>query len=131
MFIASGGAPTFCCCASAGTAASTIIEAKAKLRIIRNLPARVVVVRPVFGASVTPSILLRHSGARAKPASPESIITALEYGFRARPFGASRNDGVGASRRAAGAARMAHALRHPRDRQAEHHRDAGEALARA
>jgi 23S rRNA pseudouridine2605 synthase len=35
---------------------------------------------------------LRHSGARAKPASPESITTAAEHGFRARPSGPSRND---------------------------------------
>src|SRR4051794_14454558 len=34
-----------------------------------------------------------HSGARAKHASPESILrSAAEYGFRARPFGPSRND---------------------------------------
>ncbi len=35
---------------------------------------------------------LRHSGARAKPASPESITSARDYGFRVRPAGASRND---------------------------------------
>jgi tRNA (guanine37-N1)-methyltransferase len=35
---------------------------------------------------------LRHSGARAKPASPESITSGRDYGFRARPAGASRND---------------------------------------
>jgi len=35
-----------------------------------------------------------YSGARAKPASPESItLSAAEYGFRARRFAASRNDG--------------------------------------
>src|SRR6266702_4111702 len=34
-----------------------------------------------------------HSGARAKRGSPESITTAWEYGFRARAFGAPRNDG--------------------------------------
>jgi tRNA (guanine37-N1)-methyltransferase len=34
----------------------------------------------------------RHSGAQAKPASPESITPDREYGFRARPDGASRND---------------------------------------
>ena len=34
----------------------------------------------------------RHSGARAKPASPEFITTDRDYGFRARPAGASRND---------------------------------------
>src|SRR5450759_4292721 len=36
--------------------------------------------------------LFCHSGARAKQASPESIITDRRYGFRARVFGASRND---------------------------------------
>jgi hypothetical protein len=30
---------------------------------------------------------------RAEGASPESITTASDYGFRARPFGPSRNDG--------------------------------------
>ena len=35
----------------------------------------------------------RHSGARAQRGSPESIITACGYGFRARAFGAPRNDG--------------------------------------
>src|SRR5258707_853917 len=34
----------------------------------------------------------RHSGARAKRGSPESITTAGEYRFRARAFGAPRND---------------------------------------
>jgi tRNA (guanine37-N1)-methyltransferase len=34
----------------------------------------------------------RHSGARATPANPESITTDGDYGFRARPFEASRND---------------------------------------
>jgi 4-hydroxybenzoate-CoA ligase len=34
-----------------------------------------------------------HSGARAQHANPESITrSAAEYGFRARPFGPSRND---------------------------------------
>jgi tRNA (guanine37-N1)-methyltransferase len=34
----------------------------------------------------------RHSGARTKSANPESITTNRDYGLRARPFGASRND---------------------------------------
>src|SRR2546428_9906456 len=34
----------------------------------------------------------RHSGARAQPASPESINTGRGYGFRVRAFGAPRND---------------------------------------
>ena len=29
---------------------------------------------------------------RREAASPESMTTALEYGFRVRPFGPSRND---------------------------------------
>src|SRR6266849_9341195 len=86
MFFASGGSPTFGACASAGAAATKITEAKVNLRIIEFLPAAgSVVARPAFGRSVTPSIVARHSGARAKPASPESITTTLEYGFRARP----------------------------------------------
>src|SRR5688500_13312795 len=36
--------------------------------------------------------LIRHSGARAKRASPESITPAAEYGFRAQRFALSRND---------------------------------------
>ena len=39
-----------------------------------------------------PDLWARHSGSRAKPASPESITPASDYGFRARPVGASRND---------------------------------------
>jgi tRNA (guanine37-N1)-methyltransferase len=39
----------------------------------------------------------RHSGARAKPANPESIATERGYGFRVRPSGASRNDDDGGS----------------------------------
>src|SRR5580693_1819203 len=34
----------------------------------------------------------RHSGARAKRGSPESIPTVRGYGFRARRFAAPRND---------------------------------------
>jgi tRNA (guanine37-N1)-methyltransferase len=34
----------------------------------------------------------RHSGARAKPASPQSLPTDQDYGLRARPSGSSRND---------------------------------------
>jgi tRNA (guanine37-N1)-methyltransferase len=34
----------------------------------------------------------RHSGVWTKSANPESITSDSEYGFRARPFGASRND---------------------------------------
>jgi tRNA (guanine37-N1)-methyltransferase len=39
-----------------------------------------------------PDLWARHSGSRAKPASPESITPASDHGFRARPVGASRND---------------------------------------
>src|SRR5439155_25816050 len=35
-----------------------------------------------------------HSGARAQRGSPESITTVRDYGFRARAFGAPRNDGA-------------------------------------
>src|SRR6267143_502332 len=38
MFIASGGLPTFCCCASAGAAATNINEAKHSERVIPNPP---------------------------------------------------------------------------------------------
>src|SRR5260370_42698862 len=34
----------------------------------------------------------RHSGARAQRGSPESIATVGDHGFRARAFGAPRND---------------------------------------
>jgi hypothetical protein len=36
----------------------------------------------------------RHSGARPKAESPESITTGRGYGFRARRFAAPRNDGA-------------------------------------
>jgi tRNA (guanine37-N1)-methyltransferase len=39
-----------------------------------------------------PDLWVRHSGSRAKPANPESITPNRDYGFRARPFGPSRND---------------------------------------
>ena len=35
-----------------------------------------------------------HSGARAQRGSPESITTVRDHGFRARAFGAPRNDGA-------------------------------------
>jgi tRNA (guanine37-N1)-methyltransferase len=35
---------------------------------------------------------MRHSGARAQPANPESSSSSARSGFRARPSGASRND---------------------------------------
>src|SRR5205823_9211353 len=42
---------------------------------------------------VKSKILTRHSGARAKPASPESITTAGGYGFRPSPLSRlGRND---------------------------------------
>src|SRR5260221_12631998 len=42
--------------------------------------------RSALRQSRFPELARRHSGARAKPASPESITTACDYGFRPSPL---------------------------------------------
>src|SRR6266481_5143318 len=49
--------------------------------------------RSALRQSRFPELSPRHSGARAKPASPESITTACDYGFRPSPLSRlGRND---------------------------------------
>ncbi len=85
------------CAGAAGILSACVATpaASAPLRTVRRLTVIAFLPSGLFFCLFCLFVSLRrHSGARAKRGSPESIITAWGYRFRARAFGAPRNDSL-------------------------------------